>query len=233
MKNQTLLEIKDLKIHFPNNFSVFNTLKSLNLKINKGESIGLLGKSGSGKTSIALSILNIHPFFRKEGQIFFKGEDISLCCKKFLGTSITMVFQSPLLSLNPTMKIYKQISEGLVFHRKISHDLAKSIAIEWLNKLDIQNSEFIANAYPHNLSGGQRQRVCLATALAIQPELLILDEPITALDPYTQEKVIHLLKQEQENRQMGMLIISHDLEFLQKTCQNIYYLDPQCDNGNV
>lgn len=233
MKNQILLEIKDLNLHFPNNFSILNALKSLNLKISKGESVGLFGKSGCGKTSIALSILNIHPFFKKQGEIFFKGEDISKCCKKFLGTSITMVFQSPLLSLNPTMKIHKQISEGLIFHQKVSRDLAKNLAIEWLSKLNISPPELVANLYPQNLSGGQRQRVCLAMALAIQPELLILDEPMTALDPYTQEKVIQVLKQEQESRSMGMLIISHDLNFLRKTCQKIYNLDQQSEDWNV
>lgn len=225
MKKQILLEIKDLNIHFTNGFSLFPPPKCLNLQINTGECIGIFGQSGCGKTSIALSIINIHPSFKKSGQIFFKKEEITFCSKKFLGTSIGMVFQSPLLSLNPGIKIYKQISEGLVFHKMISKDSAKEIAIEWLDKLDIKNPELVADLYPHHLSGGQRQRVCLAMALAIKPELLILDEPMTALDFNTQEKMIQILKNEQFKSQMSMLIISHDMNFLKNTCQKIYNLD--------
>ncbi len=222
---QLILKIKNLTLNFSNGAMFFDPPSDLNLEIYEGECLGIWGKSGCGKTSILSSILNVDPSIQKNGNIQFMNEDITFCSQKFLGHLIASVFQSPRLSLNPSMKIIDQMTEGLKFHKKISSNQAYFQAIEWLEKLEISNPEKVANSYPHEISGGQRQRVCLGSALMMKPKLLLLDEPTTALDNKLEELVEKILKDQMQNFKTAILLISHDESFLKRICHRIFDLN--------
>lgn len=212
-----LLEINNLNVNFnlPNN--TVRAVRNLSLSLKKGETLGLVGESGCGKTITAYSILNLikSPGKIESGEIFYKNNDLTSLTEKQLqkirGNEISMIFQEPMTSLNPVFKIGYQISETIRLHLKINKTDAKNLAIKLLNEVGIPNASHRYNSYPHELSGGMKQRVMIAIALSANPNILIADEPTTALDVTIQAQILDLLLKIQKKRSMSLLFISHDL----------------------
>jgi len=212
-----MLAIKDLKVSFqhgPNNHT--EVLHGINLSLNRGETLGIVGESGSGKSVLSLATIGLLPDTAKaSGQIIFNGENIltlserALC--KIRGSKIGLIFQEPMTALNPTMKIGNQIAEGLRLHRKISRKEAQIEALRLLEMVKISDAKRKMQSYPHEMSGGQRQRVGIAIAIALKPDLLIADEPTTALDVTVQAEILDILDQLVRDLGIALIFISHDL----------------------
>lgn len=219
MTDQTpLLSIKDLSVTFKTPGHVVEAVKNVSFDLDKGKTLALVGESGSGKSVTALSILQLLPYpmaSHPNGSI--KYEDVELVAakkstlRKVRGNEISMIFQEPMTSLNPLHTVERQISEALFLHKKMSKADARARVIELLELVGLERLTSRLNAYPHELSGGQRQRVMIAMALANEPDLLIADEPTTALDVTVQAQVLQLLKGLQKKLGMAILIITHDL----------------------
>ena len=216
---ETLLEVQDLKVAFgdPKGPSAL-AVKGVSFSIAKGETLALVGESGSGKSVTALSILKLLPYppaFHPGGRILFAGKDLMAApeaeLRRVRGNDIAMIFQEPMTSLNPLHTVEKQIRETLVVHKGMDARGARPRVLELLDKVGIREPEKRLGAYPHELSGGQRQRVMIAMALANEPDLLIADEPTTALDVTIQAQILKLLKDLQREMGMAMLFITHDL----------------------
>ena len=192
-----ILKINNLVIDFESNDSIFRAVDDISLAIEKGKTLSLVGESGSGKSVTALSILQLLPEgtvrYSSESSINFENDEIIACPKKTLsalrGNKISMIFQEPMTSLNPYQKVGFQIDETLIIHKKLTSKQAREKTIDLLKKVKIPEPETKVDSYPHQLSGGQRQRIMIAMALANEPELLIADEPTTALD-VTVEKAL-------------------------------------------
>lgn len=217
-----ILEIEDLSIAFTLSGKTTTAVHGSSFNIKKGETVALVGESGSGKSISALSVLKLLPAAASypSGKILFKGQDILSASedelRKVRGNDITMIFQEPMTSLNPLHTIEKQISEILELHKGMSGKAARERVIELLTQVGIRDPETRLNAYPHQMSGGQRQRVMIAMALANEPELLIADEPTTALDVTVQAQILELLKELQEKNGLSMLFITHDLGIVRR-----------------
>ncbi len=220
--SEPILEIKDLSIAFTVSGKSTTAVHSSTFEIKKGETVALVGESGSGKSISALSVLKLLPAAASypSGKILFKGQDILSASedelRKVRGNDITMIFQEPMTSLNPLHSIEKQISEILELHKGMSGKAARARVIELLTQVGIRDPETRLNAYPHQMSGGQRQRIMIAMALANEPELLIADEPTTALDVTVQAQILELLKDLQEKNGLSMLFITHDLGIVRR-----------------
>lgn len=210
-----LLEVEDLHVTFSVRGSPLYAVRGISFDVKPGESLGIVGESGSGKSAAVQAINYLSPG-KVSGRILFEGKKISSTSKE-----IGMVFQDPMTSLNPTMKIGKQITEGLIYHKLASRKEAKTKAIELLHLVGISNPETRINQYPHEFSGGMRQRVLIAIALACNPHLLIADEPTTALDVITQAQILDLIKHLQQHFQMSLLLISHDISVIAKSCERV------------
>ena len=213
-----LLKVTDLSVAFAQGGQTTLAVDHVSFEIAKGETLALVGESGSGKSVTALSILRLlsyPPASHPSGHILFKGEDLMRAdepaLRKVRGNAITMVFQEPMTSLNPLHTIEKQIGEILSLHKGLTGQRAKTRILELLDEVGIRDAANRLDAYPHQLSGGQRQRVMIAMALANEPDLLIADEPTTALDVTVQAQILRLLKSIQQRRGMAMLFITHDL----------------------
>ncbi|MEE2745165.1 MAG: ATP-binding cassette domain-containing protein, partial [Bdellovibrionota bacterium] len=211
---KSVIEIKNLCV----NFQHINAVKNINLTIPEGETLGLVGESGSGKSVTSLAVMGLLPEPQAkvtQGEILYKGQNLLELSQKELtkirGKKITMIFQEPMTSLNPVFKIGDQIIETIILHQKLSKKEARQKALDLLEEVGIPDSERKINDYPHQLSGGQRQRVMIAIAMACEPDLMICDEPTTALDVTIQKQVLELLVTLQKNHKMGLLFISHDL----------------------
>jgi len=216
--NKNLLEVCDLSLSFMQNNNQINILDNVNFKIKKQQTVSLVGESGSGKSLTALSIMGLLPgsaVLSPPSKVLFNSENImkipSRHMDKIRGNEISMIFQEPLSSLNPLHTIQKQIAEIIILHNGFSYKSAKALTIELLHKVGIQNVLDKLGNYPHQLSGGERQRVMIAIAIANEPQLLIADEPTTALDVTTQFKILKLLKELQNDIGMSILLITHDL----------------------
>lgn len=214
----TILEVKDLAVSFKTFFGEVEAVRDISFDVASSETLAIVGESGCGKSVTANSIMKLlpePPAFYKGGQILFKGEDIIPKSFKEMenirGNKISMVFQDPMTSLNPTMKIGKQITEGLQAHQKLTKKEAQLRAIEMLRMVSVPEPEKRVNQYPHEFSGGMRQRVMIALAMASNPELLIADEPTTALDVTVQAEILELMKNIQNRLKMAIIIITHDL----------------------
>lgn len=219
----SLLEIKDLSVSFHTENGVLEAVKNISFSIDKGESVALVGESGAGKSATAHSILKLLPYpqaFHPSGSIMFKGEDLLRIKDEMLlkvrGNQIGMIFQEPMTSLNPLHPVIKQVSEPLIIHKNFSRINAEKKACELLYLVQLPEADKRKNALPHELSGGQRQRVMIAMALANEPELLIADEPTTALDVTIQAEILKLLYELKEKMNMALLLISHDLGIVRK-----------------
>ena len=213
-----LLHVTNLSVAFAQGGQTTLAVDEVSFEIAKGETLALVGESGSGKSVTALSVLKLlsyPPASHPSGQILFKGEDLITAdepaLRKIRGNAITMVFQEPMTSLNPLHTIEKQIGEILTLHKGLTGERAKKRILELLEEVGIRDASNRLDAYPHQLSGGQRQRVMIAMALANEPDLLIADEPTTALDVTVQAQILRLLKDIQNRRGMAMLFITHDL----------------------
>ncbi len=215
--SETILSIENLRIHFETFAGEVQAIRGVNLKLQKGETLALVGESGSGKSVTAKSIMKLlsNNAVVKEGTIIFKGENILEKSERDMqsirGKKIAMVFQDPMTSLDPTMKIGKQITEVIIKHEKASKEEADKRAEELLELVGIPNAKERIKQYPHQFSGGQRQRIVIAIALACNPDVLIADEPTTALDVTIQAQILELLKELQQQFQMAIIFITHDL----------------------
>ena len=215
--SETILSIENLRIHFETFAGEVQAIRGVNLKLEKGETLALVGESGSGKSVTAKSIMKLlsNNAVVKEGSITFKGENIldksERDMQSIRGKKIAMVFQDPMTSLDPTMKIGKQITEVIIKHEKASKEEANKRAEELLELVGIPNAKERMKQYPHQFSGGQRQRIVIAIALACNPDVLIADEPTTALDVTIQAQILELLKELQQQFQMAIIFITHDL----------------------
>ena len=215
--SETILSIENLRIHFETFAGEVQAIRGVNLKLEKGETLALVGESGSGKSVTAKSVMKLlsNNAVVKEGAIIFKGENILEKSERDMqsirGKKIAMVFQDPMTSLDPTMKIGKQITEVIIKHEKASKEEADKRAEELLELVGIPNAKERMKQYPHQFSGGQRQRIVIAIALACNPDVLIADEPTTALDVTIQAQILELLKELQQQFQMAIIFITHDL----------------------
>lgn len=215
--SETILSIENLRIHFETFAGEVQAIRGVNLKLEKGETLALVGESGSGKSVTAKSVMKLlsNNAVVKEGTIIFKGENIleknERDMQSIRGKKIAMIFQDPMTSLDPTMKIGKQITEVIIKHEKASKEEADKRAEELLELVGIPNVKERMKQYPHQFSGGQRQRIVIAIALACNPDVLIADEPTTALDVTIQAQILELLKELQQQFQMAIIFITHDL----------------------
>ena len=215
--NTPLLQIKNLHTDIEIRSGVVRALSGVDLHVNPGETLGIVGESGSGKTMTALSLMGLLPQGGKvsSGSIILEGQDLTKMPlhlkRKMRGTKVGMIFQDPLTSLNPTMKIGLQVCEPLRVHEKLSKRAALARAIEILKRVGMPRPEVVINNYPHQLSGGMRQRVMIAMALVCKPRILIADEPTTALDVTTQMQILDLIDELRDEYKMGVILITHDL----------------------
>ena len=223
----SLLSVRDLSVSFHGD-SVVEALKQVSFDIAPGETVGLVGESGSGKSVTAMAILQLLPETTarsRSGSIRFRGTELMDSGHETLrpirGNRISMVFQEPVSSLNPLLTVDDQITEVLTFHRGMGGQTARKRALELLTLVRIAEPERRLNCYPHELSGGQAQRVMIAIALANEPDLLIADEPTTALDVTTQASVLDLMTDLQQRFGMALLLISHDLEIVRKMARRV------------
>ncbi|MGV3488469.1 MAG: ABC transporter ATP-binding protein [Tuberibacillus sp.] len=226
MSNKPLLEIKDLHIHFTTEGKVVKAVNGVNLQINKGESVGIVGETGAGKTTTALSIMKLiqtPPGKYVSGEVIFEGVDLLKSKDDYLrsirGNKISMIFQDPMTSLNPVYTVGDQIAEVIWLHEKVSKQEARKKAKEVLEIVGISGER--ASDYPHQFSGGMRQRVCIAIALACNPSLLIADEPTTALDVTIQAQVLDLMKNLKSELDTALIMITHDLGIVAEVCDKV------------
>jgi microcin C transport system ATP-binding protein len=223
-----LLEVRDLSVGFAVAGQNVAAVKGISFSLDKGETVALVGESGSGKSVTALSILKLLPYpsaRHPSGEIHFKDQELLRLSERDMrrvrGDDITIIFQEPMTSLNPLHTIEKQIGEILLLHRGLTGEAARARTVEVLGQVGIPDPQSRLKAYPHQLSGGQRQRVMIAMALANEPDLLIADEPTTALDVTVQAQIIALLKDIQQRLGMSLLFITHDLGIVRKIAQRV------------
>ncbi|MBC7194523.1 MAG: ABC transporter ATP-binding protein [Caldisericia bacterium] len=228
MKDEILLETKDLKTYFYTDEGVVRAVDGVDIKISVGETLGLVGESGCGKSVTSLSIMRLVPWPPGKivgGEIYFKGEDLLKKTeeemRRIRGSQISMIFQEPMTSLNPVFTVGYQISEAILIHQDVTEEEAKKRAIEMLNLVGIPDPEKRYNEYPHQLSGGMRQRVMIAMALSCNPDLLISDEATTALDVTIQAQILELMKDLKRKIGMAILMITHNLAIIAEMADNV------------
>ncbi len=226
--NQMLLSVEDLSVAFKQDKKETLAVDQISFSIKKGETLALVGESGSGKSVSALSVLKLLPYpaaSHPSGKIIYQGENLISASEKQMrsvrGNRISMIFQEPMSSLNPLHTIEQQISEILKIHRGLGENSARKRVLELLDQVGIPNPAERLKSYPHQLSGGQRQRVMIAMALANEPDLLIADEPTTALDVTVQAQILQLLKDLQSSTGMAMLFITHDLGIVRRISDRV------------
>ena len=226
--SEKLLEVKDLSVAFSQGGRTSLAVDKVSFDIAKGETLALVGESGSGKSVSALSILKLLPYpsaSHPSGSVRFKGQELldadDSDLRRVRGNDITMVFQEPMTSLNPLHTVERQIGEILEVHQNIKGDAARTRIVDLLGKVGIRDPETRLLDYPHQLSGGQRQRVMIAMALANNPDLLIADEPTTALDVTVQAQILKLLKDLQSEFGMALLLITHDLGIVRRMADKV------------
>ncbi|MEF2290619.1 peptide ABC transporter ATP-binding protein [Virgibacillus dokdonensis] len=227
MSEDIILDIKDLQTSFYLDDFEVKAVDGVSFKLPKGKTIGIVGESGSGKSITALSILRLldHPGKVKGGEINFKGRDLTTLTDKEIrqirGNEISMIFQEPMTSLNPVYTIGQQIRETLKVHQGLGKENGTKKAIELLKLVGIPSPDKRVKQYPHELSGGMRQRVMIAMALACNPDLLIADEPTTALDVTIQAQILDLINDLQDRLGMSVIMITHDLGVVAETCDYV------------
>ena len=226
MEKDVLLRITDYVVEFKTENGTKQAINHLNLTIHKGESLGLVGEAGAGKTTTALGVLRLLPKHSakiKSGIIEFHGEDMAKFSERRLreirGDKISMIFQNPLTSLNPVFTVGEQIAMVLRKHKNIGNKQAMEEAGKLMETVGIAKERI--NDYPHQFSGGMRQRIGIAAALACSPELLIADEPTTALDVTIQAQILELMKKLQKQYDTSLLMITHNLGIISELCKNV------------
>ncbi|TVY08543.1 ABC transporter ATP-binding protein [Paenibacillus cremeus] len=237
---QKLLEIKGLHTHFETDRGVVPAVDGVDLYIEPGEVLGIVGESGCGKSVTSLSIMQlIPPVGKMKGAILFKNENLLEAkekrMKKLRGNEISMIFQEPMTSLNPLLTIGQQISETVKLHKRVSSKEARNVSVDMLRKVGIPRAEAIMDEYPHQLSGGMRQRVMIAMALSCEPQLLIADEPTTALDVTIQAQILDLMKTLNQETGTAIMLITHDLGVVAEVCSRVavMYAGKVVEDGSV
>lgn len=238
--NDNLLEIKDLTIHYITTDGTVKAVNNVNFSINKGETIGLVGETGAGKTTTALGILRLVPNPPGKivnGEIIFEGNDLlkeqESQMRRIRGNKISMIFQDPMTSLNPVMTVGDQITEVIEIHENMSKKDATDKAKRMLELVGIPGDRY--GEYPHQFSGGMKQRVVIAIALACNPQLLIADEPTTALDVTIQAQVLEMMKKLKDELNTAMILITHDLGVVAEVCDRvaIMYAGEIVENASI
>jgi oligopeptide/dipeptide ABC transporter ATP-binding protein len=226
-KSDTILEVRGLKTYFYTEDGVVKAVDGVDLSVRRGEVLGLVGESGCGKSVTSFSILRLVGVPGKivAGEIVFEGEDLLRLPEtemmRIRGNRISMIFQQPTSCLNPVFKVGDQISEVLRVHQRLGKEKERARAVELLQTVGIPEPEKRANAYPHELSGGMAQRVMIAMALACMPELLIADEPTTALDVTIQAQILDLLRNLRTHLNTSIVLITHDLGIVAEMCERV------------
>lgn len=218
MNKEIVLKVEDLKVEFKTEDSIVNAVKNISFEIRKGETVGIVGESGSGKSVTSLAVMGLIPKPHgkiSNGSIHFKGQDLTKVSdddiRKIRGNDISMIFQEPMTSLNPVYRCGDQVVEAIRIHQKMSKKEAIALTIELFEKVQLPDPQRIFKAYPHEISGGQKQRVMIAMAMSCNPEILIADEPTTALDVTVQKTILDLMQQLKDERDMAIMFITHDL----------------------
>ena len=226
--NDIILDVTDLHIEFHDHDVPEVAVEDFDLMLGKGEIVGIVGESGSGKSMSALAIAGLlnRKSLSKSGRIMFDGNDLLTCDRKTLrsyqGDEISIIFQEPMTSLNPVKRIGWQVEEPLyIHHPEVSKELRKEKAIEMLRQVGLSNAEDVYSMYPHELSGGMRQRVMIAAAMIGNPQILIADEPTTALDVTVQAQSVELLIKLNNEMKTSIIFISHDLSLVNQLCQRV------------
>jgi oligopeptide transport system ATP-binding protein len=228
MSVDSILEVKDLRISFSTHAGEVEAVRGVTFDLRNGETLAIVGESGSGKSVTAKSLMRLLPEANtriKGGEAIFEGQDLLKLSEKRMqgirGPKIAMVFQDPMTSLDPTMKVGRQITESLTKHLGMSGSRARERAVELLKMVGIPNAEARVRQYPHQFSGGMRQRVVIAIALACDPQILIADEPSTALDVTIQAQILELLRDLQERIGTSIILITHDLGVVAQTARRV------------
>ena len=223
-----LLEVKDLSVSFNTYAGEVQALRKINFSVDRGETLAIVGESGSGKSVSVQTIMKLIPMPPgeiKNGEILFEGEDLVKASpermRQLRGGKIGMIFQDPMTSLNPTIKVGKQIMEGILIHKDVTKKEAKQQAIEMLRKVGIPKPEERFHQYPHEFSGGMRQRAVIAIALSCEPDLLICDEPTTALDVTIQAQILDLINELKKELNIAVILITHDLGVVAETADRV------------
>lgn len=224
---ENVIDIKDLTVHFQSReIGVCKAVNNFSLSIKHGETIGLVGETGAGKTTVALSImrlLQMPPAVIKSGEVLYEGQDVLKFSKKqmreFRGKKVSMIFQDPMTALNPIETIGDQVSEVIRIHNKVDKKTAMEMAVKMLERVGISVDRF--NEYPHQFSGGMKQRVIIAIALACNPQILIADEPTTALDVTIQAQVLDMMNELKKETDASTLLITHDLGVVAEMCDRV------------
>ena len=230
MKSPSLLSVKNLNVTISNS----TILKKISFELQKNEILGVVGESGSGKSITAFSIINLFNSkkLQQKGEIFFNGDRIdSMSEKEFekiRGSQISMIFQEPMSSLNPSMKCGNQVLETILKHKILKPNKGLLHVLDLFEKVQLKNPKVVFNKYPHELSGGQQQRVMIAIAISCNPQILIADEPTTSLDGIVKEEIISVLKEIQKETKMSIIFVSHDLNLVSKFANNIIVLNKGC-----
>ena len=240
MTNKKLLEVNDLFVEYSSDTESVKAVNGVSFALGSGETLGLVGETGAGKTSIAKAILRIlpdPPAKIPSGEIHFDGIDLLHCpeaeMRKIRGERISMNFQDPMTALNPVLTVGEQISEAIRVHQKVSRAESVSRGEKMLEMVGIPSARYVE--YPHQFSGGMKQRVVIAIALACSPDLLIADEPTTALDVTIQAQVLDLIRDLQQEKKMAMILITHDFGIVAETCDRVgvVYAGEIVEYGNL
>ena len=241
MRNGQMLNTKDLFVSFKTYAGIVQAVRGVSFELEKGETLALVGESGCGKTVTAKALMGLLPNEQVEigGEVGFHGENLLEYGEdemtKIRGKHISMIFQDPMTALNPTMRIGDQIAESIIIHEQKTHAGARAEALEMLELVKIANAKERMNQYPFEMSGGMRQRVMIALALACNPEILIADEPTTALDVTIQAEILELIMQLQREREMGVILITHDMGVVASISERIHvmYAGKIVEEGSV
>jgi oligopeptide transport system ATP-binding protein len=218
VSDEPLLSVRDLCVHFRTDHGIVKAVDGISFDLARGEVLGLVGESGSGKTVANLALMGLvprPPAFYPRGEVRFAGQELlrapDRVLRQYRGRRIAMIFQDPMTSLNPYLTVERQLSEVLELHENMPRKAARHRAIDMLAKVGIPDAERRIDSYPHELSGGMRQRVMIAMALLCDPELLIADEPTTAVDVTVQAQVLELIRELQRGTSMSVILVTHDL----------------------
>ncbi len=239
--SENLLQIKNLHTVFPIESGEVRAVNGITFNLEKGKVLGIVGESGSGKSVTAYSILQIldYPGRVSEGQILLEGEDLtrlsSKQMRKIRGEKISIIFQDPMTSLNPVYTVGNQLREAIRLHTDRDRHQAQERAVEMLELVGVNEPEKRLRQYPHQLSGGMRQRVMIAMALACEPDILIADEPTTALDVTIQAQILELMRELKDKLGMAIIMITHDLGVIAEMCDeiNVMYAGRICERGTA
>lgn len=227
---QALLHIENLKTVISSKDGKLVPVDGVDITIPKGKTVGIVGESGCGKSMTAMSVMGLLPNTThiEEGKILFQDMDLTKLnpkeLRKITGDKISIIFQEPMTSLNPVIQVGKQVREAILLHEKVSKEEAKQRVIEIFRQVGIPEPERRYNAYPHQLSGGLRQRVMIGMAMVCNPDLLIADEPTTALDVTIEAQILHLMRQLQKDKGTSVMMITHNLGVVAEICDQVYVM---------